>query len=152
MNISSIISFFLKRKWILLSLCIITPAGFLFKTYSGPVHKWFNDYGAAVMYEIFWCMVIFLFCPRKKAATKIAAGVFTVTSFLEVLQLWHPSFLQRARSTFLGQALLGTTFTWWDFPHYFLGSLIGWLCMRALSKGFDPSDLRHNPAAKKQPD
>ena len=152
MNANSIISFFSKRKWILLSLCIVTPSGFLFKAYSGPAHKWFNNYGAAVLYEIFWCMVIFLFCPRKKVATKIAVGVFIVTSLLETLQLWHPWFLQKARSVFLGRALLGTTFVWWDFPHYVLGCIIGWLCLRALSKESNTVNSHSSPATKKLPD
>ena len=130
---SGMLSFFSARRYIILSLCIIFPVGFLFKLYSGPAHKWFNDYGAAVMYEIFWCMVIFLFYPHKKAAIKITVGVFVVTSLLEVLQLWQPWFLQQIRSTFLGAALLGNTFVWWDFPHYVLGCLISWLWMRALS-------------------
>jgi len=141
MGTNSIISLFLKRKLIFLSLCIVIPAGFLFKFYLGPAHKWFNDYGAAVMYEIFWCMFIFLFLPHKKAATKIAVGVFVVTSLLEILQLWQPPLLQQARSTFFGAALIGTTFVWWDFPHYLLGCFIAWLWMRTLSKGFGPADL-----------
>jgi len=136
MNSNTIVSFFLKRIWILVALLFITPAGFLFKFYSGPAHRWFNDYGAGVMYEIFWCLLIFFFYPRRKASLKIAAGVFLVTSFLEILQLWHPLFLQQIRSTFLGRALLGTTFVWWDFPHYVLGCLIGWLVMWAISRTF----------------
>ncbi len=136
MNPSTIVSFFLKRKWILVALFIVTPTGFLFKWYSGPAHRWFNNYGAGVMYEIFWCLLIFFFYPRKKAATKIAVGVLLVTSILETLQLWHPWFLQQVRSTFLGGALLGTTFVWWDFPHYVLGCVIGWLCMRVILKTF----------------
>jgi len=136
MNANSIVSFFLKRKWILVALFIVTPTGFLFKWYSGPAHRWFNNYGAGVMYEIFWCLLIFFFYPRKKAATKIAVGVLLVTSILETLQLWHPWFLQQVRSTFLGGALLGTTFVWWDFPHYVLGCVIGWLCMRVILKTF----------------
>lgn len=134
MSINDIVSFFLKRKWIFATLFIVIPAGFLCKWYSGPAHRWFNYYGGGVMYEIFWCMVIFIFCPRKKATTKIAVGVFVVTSLLEFLQLWHPRILQQVRSTFLGGALLGTTFVWWDFPHYVLGCFIGWLCMRAILK------------------
>ncbi len=134
MNTNTIVSFFLKRKWILIALLIVTPAGFLFKFYSGPGHRWFNDYGAGVMYEIFWCMVIFFFYPREKAAAKIAIGVFLVTCFLEILQLWHPSFLQHIRATFFGGALLGTTFIWWDFPHYLLGCFIAWLWTRGISK------------------
>jgi hypothetical protein len=136
MNNSAIASFFLKRKWILIALLIVTPSGFLFKLYSGRLCRWFNDYGAGVMYEIFWCMVIFFFYAYKKAAAKIAIGVFLATSFLEILQLWHPSILQQVRSTFLGGALLGSTFVWWDFPHYVLGCVIGWLLMTAISKTF----------------
>ena len=136
MNTSTVVSFFLKRKWILLALLIVTPTGFLFKFYSGPTHRWFNNYGAGVMYEVFWCLLVFLFYPNKKAPAKIATGVFFATAFLEVLQLWHPLFLQQIRSTFLGSALLGTTFVWWDFPHYVLGCLLGWLCMRAISRTF----------------
>lgn len=133
MNTNSIVSFFLKRKWIFATLLIITPAGFLCKWYSGPAHRWFNDYGGAVMYGIFWCMVIFLFRPQKQAATKIAAAVFVITSFLELLQLWRLPILQQARSTLLGRALLGTTFVWWDFLYYLLGCLIAWLLMRVIS-------------------
>jgi hypothetical protein len=89
------------------------------------------------MYEIFWCMAVFLFRPCKAAATKIAVGVFLITSILEILQLWHPWFLQQVRSTFLGGALLGTTFVWWDFPYYVLGCFVGWVWMRALCKRFE---------------
>lgn len=133
MDSKSIISFFSRRRWILLCLLIITPAGFLFKSYSGPGHKWFNDYGAAVMYEIFWCLVIFLFHFRKEATTRIAVGVFLVTCLLEIMQLWQPWLLQQVRSTFLGAALIGNTFVWWDFPHYVMGCFVGWLWMQAIS-------------------
>lgn len=152
MNTNGIISFFLKRKWILLLLCIITPAGFLFKGYCGPGHKWFNDYGAALPYEVFWCLVIFFFIPARKHATPIAISIFVITSILEILQLWHPWFLQNARSTFLGKTFLGTTFVWWDFPHYLLGCLIGWFSMRALAKGFDESNSQLNGPTKKSCD
>jgi hypothetical protein len=147
-KISSISLFFVKRKRILLSLCIVTPLGFLFKSYSGPAHRWFNDYGAGVLYEVFWCLVVFFFVPKKKYTIHIAAGVFAITSILEILQLWHPQFLQQARATFLGAALLGTTFVWWDFFYYILGCVLGWLCMRTLSKGFKSTDLQHSPAIK----
>lgn len=135
-KLSNIISFLRKRKWILVSLCIVTPTGFLFKNYSGLGHTWFNDYGAALLYEVFWCLVAFFFLPNKRYTKAIAISVLVITSILETLQLWQPWFLQEVRSTFLGAALLGTTFVWWDFPHYLLGSLLGWLWMRALAKGF----------------
>ncbi len=134
MNMRSIVSFFSKRKWVFVALCIVTPAGFLSKSYSGAGYEWFNNYGGGVLYEIFWCLVVFFFAPKKRYATTIAVAVLLITCILETLQLWQPVFLQQARSSFLGKALLGTTFAWWDFPHYILGCLIGWLCMRAISK------------------
>lgn len=128
----TIISFFLERKWILLSLCVVTPAGFLCKSYTGPGRDWFFHYGGGVLYEIFWCLMLFFFWPRRRAAVPIALGVFIITCILEVMQLWHAGFLQQIRSTFLGRALIGDTFVWLDFPHYLLGCLIAWLWMRAI--------------------
>jgi hypothetical protein len=130
---ANIIPFLLKRKWIILSLCVVTPAGFLFKFYRGPGHIWFNDYGGGLLYEIFWCMVVFFFVPQRKNITPITLWVLIITCILETLQLWHPPFLEQIRSTFLGAALIGTTFVWLDFPHYILGCIIGWLLMRMLS-------------------
>ena len=122
------------RKRILISLAIVMPAGFLFKLYSGPAQKWFNDHGAGVLYELFWCLVFFFLWPRKEFIARIALCVFAATCLLEVLQLWHPWALEQIRLTFLGRALIGTTFTWWDFPHYLLGCAIGWFWMRRLVK------------------
>ena len=135
-KMSGFVCFFLKRKWILFSLCIITLAGFLSKYYSGPGHKWFNDYSAGLLYEVFWCLVVFFFIPLPKYATPIAMSVFVVTCMLEILQLWHPWFLQQMRSTFLGKTVLGTTFVWWDFPHYVIGSFIGWVLIRKIPTKF----------------
>ena len=129
-----IISFFLRRWWIVLSLCVITPLGFWFKAYNGPGRWWFYYYGGGVAYEIFWCLVVFFFWPKRKNAARIALCVFVITCALETLQLWHPALLQQIRSTFLGRALLGTTFVWWDFPHYALGSFVGWLWMSCIAE------------------
>ena len=128
--------FFLRRWPILVSLCVITPAGFWCKSYAGPGSRWFNDYGGGVAYEIFWCLVVFFFWPRRKDAVKIAVGVFIVTCALETLQLWHLIFLEQIRATFAGKALIGTTFVWWDFPHYALGSFAGWLWMSGSARLF----------------
>jgi len=144
MNIGDINTWFHRSRWLLLVLCIIVVTGFSFKAYSGPGCNWFNDYGAAVMYEIFWCLIVFLFVPSPKRIIPIALSVFLITSVLEVLQLWHPWFLEQIRSTFPGRALIGTTFVWWDFPHYLIGCLIAVLCMRAFSKSLNRSTPRHN--------
>ena len=133
---------------VVLTLLVVTPLGFAFKFYSGPGNGWFNNYGAGVLYEVFWCLVVFFFIPKKRYITFIAIGVFTVTSIFETLQLWQPQFLQEIRSTFLGAALLGTTFVWWDFFYYILGCLVGWLCMQLLSEGFEQVDSHRNFVTK----
>lgn len=117
-----------------MSLCIITPLGLACKAYNGPGRWWFNDYGAGVLYEIFWCLVAFFFWPKRKNAMKIALWVFAITCGLETLQLWHPALLQQIRATFVGKTLLGTTFVWWDFPHYVLGSFVGWLWISYIAR------------------
>ena len=135
MKLRHIISYLLQRRWILFSLCLVVPLGFWFKFYAGPGRLWFNNYGAGLVYEIFWCLVVFLLVrPVRENTVKIAVMVFVVTCLLEVLQLWHPMFLESIRKTFLGSAILGTTFVWWDFPHYVLGSTIGLLWMRGIIK------------------
>lgn len=127
-----------KSFWItIISLLVIVPLGFYCKYYDGPAAAWVNDSLAGLFYEIFWCLLIFLFLPQVDPL-KIAVGVFLATSVLEFLQLWHPPVLEYLRSFFLGAALLGTSFVWWDFVYYFIGCLIGWVWMKCLtsSKGF----------------
>jgi hypothetical protein len=124
------VSKFLIRKYVLLSLLLVTPTGFLFKLYSGPFQWWFNDYGTGVLYVIFWVLAIFLIYPNEKATNRIPVWVFLITCALEILQLWHPPILEKVRSHFLGRTLFGSSFTWWDFPHYGVGSIIGWFWIR----------------------
>ncbi|MBW4427942.1 MAG: DUF2809 domain-containing protein [Nostoc desertorum CM1-VF14] len=120
--------------FIILSLLIVIPMGFLLKYYTGHAHQWFNDYGAAIFYEIFWCLFAFWFFRNRAAVIQIPIWVFVITCILEFLQLWHPPLLNEIRATLIGKLLLGTTFVWWDFPHYVLGCVLGWLWLRQLQK------------------
>jgi len=129
------------RKNILFSLLFVTPAGFLCKYYPGPGQWWVNNYFAGLLYEIFWIMVSCFFFPAKKTVNKIPIWVFLITCSLEVLQLWHPLFLEKIRSGFIGSALIGTTFSWWDFPHYAAGCICGWLWIKWL-RGKSPEPDR----------
>jgi len=122
------------RKRCIYSLLVVTPLGFLFKIYPGLGRWWFNDYGAGLLYEIFWILIVFAIFSRKKLINKIPVWVFIITCALEVLQLWHPKFLEMIRSSFIGSALIGTTFAWWDFAHYAFGCFLGWLWLRWLVK------------------
>ncbi len=122
-----------KHKRALILLLLITPLGFYTKIYSGPAAQWVNDSLGGVFYEIFWCLLVFLFLVKSRAWV-IAASVFIVTCFLEVLQLWHPEFLEIIRSYFIGRTVLGTSFNLYDFIYYFIGSGIGYLILTRLQK------------------
>jgi hypothetical protein len=122
-----------KQKWSLILLLLITPLGFYTKIYSGPGASWVNDSLGGVFYEIFWCLLVFLFLVNARAWF-IATSVFIVTCFLEVLQLWHPEFLEIIRSYFIGRTVLGNSFNLYDFIYYFIGSGIGYLILTRLQK------------------
>jgi len=122
-----------RRALILLCLLIITPIGLLSKAYTGIGQEWVRDYSGDVLYEIFWCLVAFWFVRpvkdlnRLRSITiKIALGVFIITCAIEVSQLWFYLVPVAIRSSFVWRMLLGSGFAWWDFPHYALGSIIGW--------------------------
>ena len=122
-----------KIRWTLISMLIIMPLGIYSKFYSGQAARWVNDSLGGVLYVIFWCLFAFLFLCNTEP-WKIATAVFAVTCFLEFLQLWHPPLLEFLRSNFMGRTILGTTFTWSDFPYYLVGCGIGWLWMKSLQK------------------
>jgi hypothetical protein len=90
-----------------------------------------------VLYVIFWILAVFLILPSEKAANTIPVWIFLITCALEILQLWHPPILEKVRSHFLGRTLIGTSFTWWDFPHYGVGSIIGWVWIRRILRRGD---------------
>ena len=122
-----------KRIWAVILLLIIAPLGFYTKIYSGLGASWVNDSLGGVFYEIFWCLLVFLFFVNAKTWL-IVTSVFIVTCFLEVLQLWHPEFLEIIRSYFIGRTVLGTSFNLYDFIYYFIGSGIGYLILTRLQK------------------
>ena len=125
------------RRRLLSGLLITTVLGFAAKIYQGPGQAWLNYYGAGVFYEIFWILTAFFAWPNRGKIPEIAVGVFSATSLLEFLQLWHPWLLEQIRATFLGRTLIGTTFSWWDFPHYVLGCGIGGLWLRWTCSSFE---------------
>ncbi|MEP0751019.1 DUF2809 domain-containing protein [Trichocoleus sp. Lan] len=130
-------------KRIILSLLIIVPLGLLSKKYTGFGRGWVNDFSGDILYEIFWCLFGFFLFPSRKAMNQIPIWVFGITCTIEFLQLCHQPVLDSIRSTFLGKLLLGTTFSWWDFPHYLLGCIIGWLWLQQIVRGYkDKTPIR----------
>lgn len=121
------------RVYTTLGLTFIVPLGFGLKFYRGPGQSWVNNYGpASIAYEIFFMFLAFLFLPRNTAITLIAVGVCLVTCGLEFAQLWHPWWFEMFNSYPLGQAFLGHRFSWWDFPAYPLGCLVGWYLLHGI--------------------
>lgn len=119
------------RKRSILSLAIILPVGLLYSHYRYSI-SWLNQEVGGIFYEIFWCLFAFLFFPSRSAITQIPLWVLIITCWLEFMQLWHPPFLNWVRSFWWGKMLIGTTFTWSDFPYYFIGSGLGWLWLRLI--------------------
>ncbi|MDW7679736.1 MAG: DUF2809 domain-containing protein, partial [bacterium] len=62
----------------ILSILIIVPVGFATKFYRGPAAGWVNNSLGGVFYEIFWCLLLFLFFSRVKL-WKIVSIVFSST-------------------------------------------------------------------------
>jgi hypothetical protein len=119
-----------SRGFLIVCLVLATLFGFTSKHYGGPGGYWVRDHGAGILYEVFWILLVLAIRPRLSPA-RVAGAVLFATSMLEFLQLWHPPFLERIRATFLGQALIGSVFSWWDFPPYVIGCWLGALIGRA---------------------
>ena len=119
---------FLKHLGVLL---VVTTLGFGTKLYGGPGAWWSNNYAGGIFYEIFWILLFLTIWPAL-SLFRITAVVLLLTSALEFLQLWNPPYLAAVRSTFLGSALIGTTFVWWDFPYYLIGCVLAIILLRWL--------------------
>lgn len=122
-----------RRRRALLSLAVVTPAGFIAKYPPFPAPDWVANSLAGAFYVIFWCLAVFLVLPRARPA-RVAAAVLAATCALEFLQPWRPPLLESVRATFVGRALIGSDFAWADFPFYLIGALAGWAWL-ALIRG-----------------
>ena len=120
-------------RWTLGLLALLVPAGLLTKAYTGPCEQWVRHSLGGVFYVVFWSLIFSLLFPRVKP-WKLAGVVFLATSGIEVLQLWHPPWLETFRATRIGVTLLGNSFSWLDFPHYLLGAMISLLLLHMFRK------------------
>ena len=123
-----------KQGWLtLIFIVLIIPLGFFTKFYSGPAMNWISNSIGGLIYEIFWCLVLFFLFP-KASPILLASIVFISTCILEFLQLWHPLFLESLRSNFIGRTILGNAFNWMDFPYYLAGSILGYFILRFIAR------------------
>lgn len=91
-----------------------------------------HSYLGGVLYVVFWTFTVLFARPRWRP-TRVALGVLLATSAIEVFQLcaWPAGF----RATFVGGALLGSTFDPLDFPCYAVGAATAIAGARALYTG-----------------
>ena len=121
------------RSITLLLLVVVALLGLGFRAYRGPLQNFVNHYGpASVCYAAFFVLLIFFLLPRPAAILPIAIGVFVWTCLVEFSQLGHPPWLESIRATVAGRLLFGHSFSWWDFPAYPLGCLVGWVLCRMI--------------------
>lgn len=132
------------RRAALVALAVVTPFGLASKAWPAPGAAWISDHGGDVAYVLFWFFAARAALPRA-SATRTTAAVFLATCAVELLQLWRPPWLQRARATFPGHALLGSTFAWADLAWYAAAALAG----LALDRGArSPSRARARRAGR----
>ena len=90
---------------------------------------WWRQHGGGIPYVIFWTTFCFMILPCRRCVRAICVFVTTCTCLLEFMQLWQPEWLMRIRATTVGAALLGSGFSWSDFPPYFLGGALGYVIL-----------------------
>ncbi|MGB5963498.1 MAG: DUF2809 domain-containing protein [Coleofasciculaceae cyanobacterium] len=115
------------RLALIVGIIIILPLGYWVRFHS-PAPEWLNDLLGSVAYQILLMMLV-AFCLPKTTPVWVAIGVCLFSCAIEFLQLWQAPFLQAIRATLPGRLVLGTTFSWSDFPAYFIGSFVGWVGM-----------------------
>lgn len=114
--------------WLLVPWVVV---GLATKVYTGPGETWVRDQAGGLFYVVFWTLLILVVCPRF-SSKGVAGLVVLATCCVEMLQLWHPPPLEWVRSSWFGQLLLGNSFSWWDFPPYFVGGVIAYITARAV--------------------
>ncbi|MGK7888606.1 MAG: DUF2809 domain-containing protein [Leptolyngbyaceae cyanobacterium] len=97
--------------------------------YRGWGAAWVNDSSGGILYEVAWILAVGLIWPRWRSRN-IALGVFVATAVIEFSQLIP--FPKALVSNLLWRLLMGSTFVWWDFPHYAIGCVLGWLLLQQL--------------------
>ncbi|MGI0492710.1 DUF2809 domain-containing protein [Alkalinema pantanalense CENA528] len=124
-----------RSRWqyrfkLLLAMGGMVPLGYGVRFATGITPEWFNNAVGNIAYESFWIFLVLAIWPKLRPSA-VAIAVCVVTCGLEFLQLSQDPILIAARRTIVGRLILGTTFTWEDFPTYFVGSAIGgWLALQ----------------------
>jgi hypothetical protein len=125
-------SYFRHRLLFAINILAIVPLGYIIR-FGHILPEWIGDAGGGIAYELFWIFLLLLLQPKANIRS-IAIAVCLATCAIEFLQLYQPPWLQAIRATLPGRLILGTTFSWSDFPPYFTGSAIGFLWASVLDR------------------
>jgi hypothetical protein len=125
----------------LISMALCVPFGLATKRYPIEGAAWVHDSVGGALYVAFFCLAALVVWPRARAWV-VAAAVLAATCGVEVLQLWHPAWLDAIRATRPGGLLLGSTFVWSDFPWYLIGAALGWGWLRGVQRLATPRSTR----------
>jgi hypothetical protein len=116
-------------------VCLI-PIGLIAKIYELPGNQFISNKLTGALYVLFWSgFTAFLF-PRIKNQI-ICTTVLLVTCLIEFMQLFSSPFLEYVRTSFVGRALIGNSFSWSDFIYYLIGALLAWFFLVRINKFYD---------------
>ncbi|MFP4620785.1 MAG: DUF2809 domain-containing protein [Bacteroidales bacterium] len=117
----------------LVLIVVIAALGVLAKLIPNGGAIWISHQLAGLFYVTELSLIFFLFFPEHFIFLLVLAA-FLITSLVEFIQLWHPAFLEPVRSTLLGHTIIGSTFSWLDFPWYIGGAVLGWFLLKWVRK------------------
>ena len=121
------------RLYLAIAMVVSVALGIGSRVYTVPLPAWLQNPAGTIFYELFWMFLVAYMIPEL-AAGAIAIIIFLLTTVLELLQLSQHPILETIRQTLVGRLLIGTSFDPWDFLHYFIGCMIGWVILRQVQR------------------
>ncbi len=122
-----------RRTRLLLIAAVCALLGFASKRYTGPLER-----VAVGQLEDFFGTVFLILVPRaaflRVPFAWIAAPALVIVTAIEFSQRFEGGWLDRARKTWLGLHILGTTFEWADLVAYALGAAAAFAIDRRLAR------------------
>jgi len=142
-SLRPMISTIAKRRLVACGLVpLVVAFGLSCKYYRGTGSDWINNWGpASVAYVLLFMLLVFIVVPQRSKIVRIAFGVCVGTCIIEFLQLWKLNSLEAIRMTRAGRLVLGNSFSYWDFPAYFIGCTLGFFLLRGICTNTTPKEI-----------
>ena len=121
-------------------IILVAALGVLAKLFPLEQAVWVCNHLAGTFYVVELALILHLVFPDHLSFL-LAMAAFLITSVVEFFQLWHPGFLETFRASCIGHTILGSTFSWLDFPWYLAGAIIGWGLLQWIRPRQEPEGL-----------